>query len=151
MASPKDAAAVGRDRPLEPDEEAALLVQVDRADAEKRRALSEPGASWHDWFYYSAAKWWILLAFFIVDTWVVVGWLETGVAIAAVPSLIAAVYLEALAYQVLWHRPMESPREFRRSVFRLVYCGRWTPEAERLRRGEAAGFPEEGPSPEEFL
>ncbi len=42
------------------------------------RALDDPGPSWREWFFQSAAKWWIGLVSLIVDAWVVVTFLEAG-------------------------------------------------------------------------
>jgi len=154
-------AAPGDGRELSPEEEQAILEGVERVEAEKRRALLEPGPSWREWFLYDGAKWWLGLVFLIVDVWVVGSWIYGGSFAAprlveALLSLAVALYLEVLLYLYLWRRPSDTAlsrhRPFRRSWRALREFGRWTPEAARIRAGHP---PVVGPDgtvhPDEFL
>jgi hypothetical protein len=153
VASPQDAAEFGRSggRPVEPDEEAAIRAALDEIDEEKRRALAEPGPSWGDWFFFKAAKAYLVLLYLIVDVWIGVGWVNAGAPLLAVPSLAAAIYLELLLYRYLWYAPEEPPYIFRPSLITPVRYGRWTPEGRLLRRGASLSDVVEGPNLDEFL
>ena len=120
---------------------------------EKREALEAPGPSWREYFYYSFLKVWICLGFFIVDIWVVASWLRPLSLVGLLLSVGVAIYVELLCYSWLWHRPHieEDPKGFRRSAFRPVFYGRWTPEADRARAGKDPLLSRPGPDPKEFL
>ena len=143
------------DASVDPLQRQILRDQLDRVQEEKRRALADPGPSWSEWFYYDAARWFVGLGFLIVDAWIFVACLDAGLAIAIIPSLIAAIYLEFLGYEYLWYvPPLDGPRRrgaFRRSWRRPVALGRWTPEGVRARENPSAPSPDQGPQPEEFL
>jgi hypothetical protein len=137
--------------PDTPAEEAAYRDQLAFVIEEKKQALADPGPSWREWFLFSAMKWYLGLAFLIGDAWIVVTWFEVGVAWAALATLVAAIYLEYLAYRVLWTRPpIDRPirATFQRSWHTPVQFGRWTPEAELYRAGRLVPA---GPDPREFL
>jgi hypothetical protein len=149
-----------REPPRTPDdveivqENYSLDERLARVDEEKRRALHEPGPSWREWWQYSGSKWWIGLGLFIADIWVVLSWLQVGSVIGALVSLVAVFYLEFLLSQYLWFRPSpERPSrrgDFRRTWLHPFEFGRWTPEAELVRRGGTLS-PDAGPNPKEFL
>jgi len=136
------------------EESYSLNERLARVAEEKRRALQDPGPSWKEWWQYSGSKWWIGLGLFIGDIWLVLTWLEVGSVVGAVLSIVAALYLEFLLYRFLWFRPSPehpSPRgPFRRTWLRPVEFGRWTPEAELVRRGGNLSR-DQGPNPKEFL
>ena len=137
-----------------PADELSAYDLQDRVRAEKARALAEPGPSWRQWLYQSAFRGWYALGILIVDVQVAVFWLEAGSTLGIVLSVIAALYLEFLLYQYLWHRPnfdAPPPRPFRPKWWRPVEYGRWTPEAELVRAGYPLYKPHEGPNPKEFL
>ena len=123
------------------------------------RAVAEPGPTWREYLYYEFLKVWILLGFFIVDVFLAVSWLEPLNVAALVASLVAAFYLEFLAYRYLWYRPdldTLNPRApFHRTLTRPVQYGRWTPEADRVRNGLSpfgdALLPTTRSDPKEFL
>jgi hypothetical protein len=134
-----------------PEEEVAYRDQLAQVIEEKKQALADPGPSWREWFFFSAMKVYLGLTFFIVDSWIIVTWLEAGSAAGAAVSTVAAVYLEFLCYRWLWTRPrLDRPvrASFRPSWHTPVQFGRWTPEAELFRAGK---LPPEGPNPREFL
>jgi hypothetical protein len=120
---------------------------------QRKEALEAPGPSWREYFYYSFLKVWIVLAFFIIDIWIVASWLLPVNLLAIVLSVGVAIYVELLLYSYLWHRPRieEDPRSFRPSAFRPVFYGRWTPEADRVRAGKSALLERPGPDPKEFM
>ncbi len=137
-----------------PEEDVAFRDRVEAVAAEKRAALLDPGPTWKEWFFFEATKWWIGLALFIVDIWLVVGWVEAGSVPLAVVSLVVAVYLEFLLARYLWHRPSEvrsRRRPFRPTWYLPVEVGIWTPEAAEIRAGRAVGGFGNEPRPEEFL
>lgn len=127
----------------------------------REEALADPGPTWHEWFYYSFLKVWIITGFFVVDAWVLVAGIYgifSGYLVLF--PLVSLVYLEFLAYQFLWRRPSivgtaqrrwEPSRKFHRSAFALVEFGRWTPEGEAVRAGRSPSAPAHGPDPREFL
>jgi hypothetical protein len=132
-----------------------LREQLSRVAEEKRLALQDPGPSWGEWFYYDAAKWWVILGFLIVDAWVVVACFGSAVPLITLPAVVGALYVEFLTYRYLWYVPdADSPRirrKFRPSWVRLVRYGRWTPEAAFAKASPAAADAEAGPQPDEFL
>jgi len=140
---------------VSPEERQALVEQMDRVRQQKLEALRAPGLGWRDWFYFDALKWWIGLAFFIVDVWIVSWWLEGAPAILGIATLIGGVYLEFLTFRFLWYRPRDdTPRprgRFRATWSRPVEFGRWTPEWRLVREGRLLPGGEEGPSPKEFV
>jgi hypothetical protein len=122
----------------------------------KAQALADPGPSWKEWFFYEFARAWIILGFFIADSVIFVLWAVPFNGPAMATSLVGALYLEFLAYRVLWYRanPDEEYRrvEFHRTWTRPVQFGLWTPEFARLRRGvDPMGDAPRGPDPAEFL
>jgi hypothetical protein len=122
---------------------------------EMDRARADPGPTWREWFFFHAAKWWIGLGFLIVDTWIIVGAIQIGLALSLV-ILAVALYLEVLIWEFLWHRPdsmsVRPKTENRMWWIRPVPIGRWTPEAEEIRLGHAvSGAADTGPDPREFL
>lgn len=135
--------------------DAPYRAQLDRVAQEKQEALEEPGLSWRDWLYFSAFKWWLVIALIAADGWIVGFWIEVPNGYALAGSLAIAVYLEFLLFQYLWHRPDPEERppkgRFRPNWHRPVEFGRWTPE----RRLAAAGHPvydrSHGTDPREFL
>lgn len=146
---------------LTPEELAAYESGLEELDAQKRRALLDPGPSWKQWFFYDAAKWWIGVGFLIVDvlaagSWFAGGALSTTTAVEAVLTLVPLLYVEALLYLYLWRHPSDADLvrhgPFRPSWKALREVGRWTPEAEARRaaaRGAAVG--DSSPQPDEFL
>jgi hypothetical protein len=122
---------------------------------EMEAARQDPGPTWRQWFLFQGAKWWLGLAFLTVDTWIVVGAIMAGLAVS-LAVLVLALYLEIVTYEYLWHRPEGAPRRapvpLHLRWFRPVPVGRWTPEAEEMRRGHAiSGAAEGSPDPREFL
>ena len=146
---------------LSPEEQEAYEAGMERVEQEKQRALSEPGPTWREWFFYDGSKWWVGLVFLIVDAWVGGYWFSDGNYTAdrtvfAALSLAGAVYLELLLYRYLWRRPTDASKShgkpFRPGWTALREWGRWTPEAERMRaRGTPPPAPDGGPSADEFL
>jgi hypothetical protein len=124
-------------------------------EAERRAAQADPGVPWREWFYFSFLKVWIALAFLIADGLVIGFFVEAR----SIPGLIGgtaiALYLEFLAFQILWRRPGPDEERFtpyRPSFYRPVRHGRWTPEAwhpEQFARHLPSTVA--GPDPNEFL
>lgn len=146
---------------MTPEQEEALESHLQRVRDEKRLALQDPGPSWRQWFLYKGAKAYVILAYLILDSWVVAWFLLpfTWLGLAFfVPVLIGSVYLEILLYLYLWYRP--SPEVFRRHRLRgdlhptwnrPVRFGRWTPEAADVRAGRLLTPSDGGPDASEFL
>jgi hypothetical protein len=139
---------------MTPEEEAAVIDQMERVDAEKKAALKEPGPGWKDWFLFDAMRWWVGLLLLIVDAWIVAFWFSTNAPLFSIPSLIGAGYAEFVLWQYLYHRPAEHPShsvgKFQRTWYRPVAFGRWTPEGAAARAGVAV--PVDGtPDLREFL
>jgi hypothetical protein len=164
VAGARDAAAAptpGGSVELTPDEEAAWEAGLERVAEENRRAIRDPGPSWKEWFLYDGAKWWVALVFLIVDSWIVTGWFSYGTitrtgVLGAVLSLVLALYLEVLAYRLLWRRPSEDGsrrgQRFRPGWTALREVGFWTPEAARFRAGGPRPAPEDSaPDHRDFL
>jgi len=131
----------------------------DRVELEKARALAEPGPGWRTWFFQRALRAYYFLGVLIADAQVVVFWIElpnvsvSVLAVGAVLSLVAALYLELLLYRYFWYRPrvdVSRVRRFHRTWLRPCEYGRWTPEAD-LAAGEPIYPTGEGPNPKEFL
>jgi hypothetical protein len=126
-------------------------------DAEGRQAaLADPGPTWKEWFYHEFTRAWMVLGFFVLDSWIVASLLRPPGLYALAPALVGALYLEILAYRYLWTRlPAEragsSGQPFRRTWLTPVPWGRWTPEAERVRAGLDPYPGRTGPDPREFL
>ncbi|MGA8542997.1 MAG: hypothetical protein WB947_05620 [Thermoplasmata archaeon] len=152
MAQGIDPSAERTDTGDDPFQRQVLRDQLDRVVEEKRRALEDPGPSWREWFFQSAAKWWIGLVYLIVDAWVVVTFLEAGLYAETVPAVIVALYLEFLLYRYLWYSPdlSRSRGRFHRTWIQPVPFGRWTPEADAARAHPSAAS-DAGPAPDEFL
>ena len=140
------------DSGLDPFQRQILREQLDRVAEEKRRALEDPGPTWREWFLQTAAKWWLLLAFFVVDAWLLVvcltlhGW----TVVYGLTPLFVALYLEFLTYRFLWYSPLEvrRNRRFQPTWYRPVPYGRWTPEAEYFRTHPIVS---DGVNPDDFL
>lgn len=145
------------ERTFSPEEKAAYESGLDRVAEEKRQALLDPGPSWREWFFHSAAKWYVALLFLIVDSWVAAYFFHPLDLLELVPAVAVALYVEAVAWMYLWHRPTDTASiergRFRRRWWRPFPHGRWTPEGERARSGAPlpAPSPESGPDPHEFL
>lgn len=136
-----------------------------KVDETFRRALEEPGLGWKDWFYQRFLKVWIPLAFFIVDVWIVISWLPLQGTVLSAPvlvlvmiaSLVAAIYLELMAFQFLWYDPdasfSHSTRgEVTRWALRPGAYGRWTERGMAARGATGRPAPvEAAPDPDEFL
>jgi hypothetical protein len=121
-------------------------------------ALADEGPGWKDWFYESFLKVWIPFGFFVVDVWIVASWLEYDIAIAPafiVLSLIPAVYLEVLAFEVLYYEPPAFSHSARANRWAAwihpVPWGRWTRFGIAARKGTPIAVPEAAPDPKEFL
>ncbi len=124
---------------------------------ERKQALDDPGPSWSQWFFFSFAKVWTILAFLILDVFVVTGFGSPFDPWGLFPTLALALYGEYLLYQYLWHRPearpMSTGERFRPTWHHPFPFGRWTIEGERHRAGLPA-LPvgeEPHPDPSEFL
>lgn len=138
--------------------DAATRRKRERVAEEKRRALAEPGKSWHDWFYFDTLRWWSIIGFLIIDSWIAVEWLSLGNYVGLGLSLILASYLEFLLFRILWYRPELPVRAWSRKSFhptplRPVQVGRWTPERvlrDRARSGQE-DLADDAVNPEEFL
>jgi hypothetical protein len=149
--TPRSDGSSGIDDPVQRQ---ILRDQLDRVAEEKRLALQDPGPTWREWFYDTAAKWWIGVGFLIVDSWIIVEGFDTGNPIWVIPAVIVALYLEFLVFQYLWRRPnYDAPRrrQFRPSWYAPVPYGRWTPEAEAARADPSSVVMDDAPRPEEFL
>jgi hypothetical protein len=131
----------------------ATRERIEAAAEEKERALKEPGLSWRDWLYFQAFKWWAVILFLVLDSWLAAAWVVEGSAAGLILSLVAALYAEAMLFQFLWRRPDLPERrhrvKFHRTVLRPVECGRWTPEAAMQRDG--VPWDESQIDPREFL
>jgi hypothetical protein len=126
------------------------------SEEERRRAEEDPGPSWSEYFYWQLLKWWVGLAFLVIDSMLLLTFLRPLELPLLVGSLVAAIYVEYVVWQYLWHRPPLDPAErraqgpFVRSPLRIVPYGRWTPEARMARSGIDPMGPH-GPDPREFL
>lgn len=128
-------------------------------EAERKRAVEDPGTSWGEWFYASFLKVWIPLGFLIVDSWIVGGWLEAGFLWGIAVTLPPALYAEYVAFEYLWAHPGGDPSRSVRESFQRGYLhpfqyGRWTREGRRVRAGlppMEGGSERAGPDPSEFF
>lgn len=126
----------------------------DHVKAEKTRALQEPGMSWRTWALHRLLRGYYLLAILILDVSLLVFWIQAGSWVGFVLSVAGALYLEFLFYRFLWYRPHPDSQhrwKFRRTWFRPVPYGRWTPEAQLAKAGAEVPQTTEGPNPKEFL
>lgn len=134
---------------------AATRAQLDRVAQEKQEALEDPGPSWRDWLYFSAFKWWLVIALIAIDGWIAGFWIEVPNVYGLAGSLVVAVYVEFLLFQYLWYRPDPEERPpkggFRPNWHRPVEFGRWTPERHLAASGHPAYERSNRPDPREFL
>ncbi len=120
--------------------------------SEREALIREPGPSWREWLYAQAFRWWLGLAYLIVDAWILAGWVEVGAWLPLAGSLAAAIYLEYVLWQYLWHvYDPELRGKFRASWHSPVEVGRWSPDRDRVLKGDLAPTPGTGPDPREFL
>lgn len=123
---------------------------------ERDEALAEPGPTWVQYFQREFLRWCWGLLIILVDTLIIASFLDPLLLAAMLPALAFATYLELLGYRYLWYRPdpdQESHHtKFVRTWLRPTRFGIWTPEAERVKAGQAP-FPEGrvGPDPSEFF
>ena len=142
---------------------------------DRRKLIDDPGPSWREYFFHHFLRWWIGLAYLVVDVLIVGYWLESGFLVppgtspgladglAALEFLVplgAAIYLEYLGYQYLWYEPSAGPSssvrdaERNRWIYPVAY-GRWTTPGERVARGQSPFTGQEieaaGPDPSEFV
>jgi hypothetical protein len=119
---------------------------------ERAAAIAAEGPTWRQYFFRDFLRWWTVLFFFVVDVWIVSSFVHPFLPQVILPSLVAAVYLEFLAYAYLWAAPhiqregRSSP--YHRSWYRPFAYGRWTEVGEQVRAG--GSLPTIGPDPEEF-
>lgn len=123
----------------------------------RREALADEGPPWKEWFYRSFLKVWIPFGFFVADVWIVIGGVDalgSVLAPAYIAGLVIAVYLEFLAFQVLYYEPHAVSHSVReRREWRWLHpvpWGRWSRAAEAMRRGLPAQI-EPTPDAREFL
>ena len=143
---------LGAEEPRPPLPEHSASVDLTEEE-EKKRALAEPGPTWKEWLYFTAFRWWFGILFLVVDSWVVVEFLEIGSVVGLLAGAIAAVYLEYLLYVYLWRRPVPTRHvRLRRARWPPVEVGRWTPEAFAARAaGVRPTLPRDTADPREFL
>ncbi len=104
---------------------------------EREAAVRESGPPWKEWLFSVALKWWMGLLWLILDAWIVAGWIEVGGWLELAASLAAAVFLEYLLYQYLWHPyDPEFRGRFRRSLGTPFEVGRWVPERSDILAGK---------------
>jgi hypothetical protein len=130
---------------------------ADEFEREKQEAIAEPGPPWKEWFLFSGAKTWVVLGFFIIDSWIVASWLSPPNLLAMGLSLAGAIYVEFLLYSYLWERwnperGARATKPFHPNFRRLREVGRWTPEGSRAKRdGKTPQQSTGGPRREEFM
>jgi len=113
--------------------------------------IAAPGPSWRAWLYGHAFRWWLGLAFLIINAWIVAGWIEFSGWLLLLGSLAGAVYLEFLLWQFLFHRYNPELRgKFRATWYSPFKVGRWSPDWKRARKGDISPA-NRGPDPSEFL
>jgi len=118
------------------------------APEEREAAIRTEGTSWREWLYGVALKWWLGLLWLIIDSWIVAGWIEVGGWLPLAGSLAAAIFLEYLLYQYLWHPyDPELRGKFRPSWRTPFEVGRWVPERADLLAGKAGAS---APDPRQF-
>ncbi|MCI4325304.1 MAG: hypothetical protein L3K00_05435 [Thermoplasmata archaeon] len=138
-----------------PEPEEAPGPRLRPTKAEREAAVAHPGLPWREWFYFSFLKVWIGLGFLILDALIAAEFAELRNLLGLVLGLVVAVYLEFLAYRLLWTRPgpeEERSTPYQPTWYRPVRFGRWTPEAwhpEQYRRHLPSTTG--GPDPHEFL
>jgi len=139
-----DGAAYG-----EPSEDERRVL-TSPSEADREAALRDPGPSWKEWLYAQAFPWWLGIVFLILDSWIAAGWVEVGGWLPLGASLVVAIYLEYLVYQYFWH-PYDPERrgKFHRTWHHPFEVGRWSPDRERVLRGDRG--PAAGPDPRDFL
>ena len=123
---------------------------------ERQRALQAPGPSWSQYFFRDFLRWWAGLGFLVVDVILVTSFLRPVDLLPMLLALAAALYLEFLLYEYLWHVPdperiptrPESPWH---RAFHPVAAGRWTEGRRPLRDGAPPPAPGSGPDPTDFL
>lgn len=144
--APADEVAFGEEEP-EPRGARRLTRE------EREAAIRVPGPTWREWLYTEAFRWWLGIALLIGDAWLVAGWIEVGGWVGLAVSLPAALYIEYLLFQYLWHPYHPELRgKFRRTWYRPFKVGRWTADRARLLiRGGEPTPGEVGPDPREFL
>jgi hypothetical protein len=136
----------------EDENEFESAFPTDALREEQAKALADPGPDWRTWTLHTGLRPYFLVLFLTIDTWLALTWLEAGLLLGILLSLLPAVYAEFLLYRYLWARPdPEAPQPFVRSWSRPVWAGRWTIEGDRLRAGEAMPRPDETRKREEFL
>jgi hypothetical protein len=142
------------DSDITPDDESNATSYGFRLPAgpERTAALRDPGPSWKEWLYGEAIKWWLGIVLLIVDSWIAVGWAEAGGWLELGASLVAALYLEFLLYQYLWH-PYDPSRRgaFRPSWRRPFEVGRWSPDRPQVLEAARRGLRGDEPDPRHFL
>ncbi|MGA8710570.1 MAG: hypothetical protein WB786_04995 [Thermoplasmata archaeon] len=145
------------EEPQGADASTSFAARVEKADAweeAREKALADPGPNWKEWFLFSGSKVWVALGFFVADIWIVESWLNPVNALGLGLSIVAALYLEFLAYRYLWYRwDPEAPKRsgpFRPTFLRPREVGRWTREGVLAKQGQ---FPtaDGGPRREDFL
>jgi len=152
--------STGKDVPDSEEERTALEERLRWSHEEKQAALADPGPTWREWFLYKGAKWYIGIGLFVVDIWEVGAFLPyDSIRVLEALGLIGpTIYAEFLLYRYLWYRPSVDETTvsvhrggFRRSWYRPVRFGRWTPETAAIRAGTYRPPTAEGPDPREFL
>jgi len=104
---------------------------------EREAAIRAEGSTWREWWFGVALKWWLGLLWLVIDSWIVAGWIEVGGWLPLAGSLAAAIFLEYLLYQYLWHPyDPELGGKFRRSWRTPFEVGRWVPERSALLAGK---------------
>ncbi len=138
-----------------PEADEAFEGRVYRVAEEKQRARDAPDLPWRTWWFHSGSKWYLGLAFLVVDVWILDGSYDAGYLAFGLVGCLAALYAEFLLYRYLYYVPdlgdERRPGRFRPSWTRPAQYGRWTPEGEAVRAGGTVVAAEPGPDPKEFL
>jgi hypothetical protein len=138
--------------PLSPEEWQQLSDQLDLVAEEKRRALADPGPSWREWWFYSASKWYLAVALFVLDAWLFGAALEASLFAVGLLAMVPTFYAEFVLWQYLYSRtPVGAPTRFRPTWSRPVRFGRWTAEGHAIRHGGMVIDENGGPDPRDFL
>jgi hypothetical protein len=139
----------------DPAAEYAFRVQVDRVEQEKQLARAAPDVPWRTWWFHSGSKWYLVIAFLVLDVWILDYVYLTGLVLILGAVFVLALYGEFLLYRCLYYVPPEDAAvtgtRFRRTWYRPVEYGRWTPQGEVVRAGGTVAPPEAGPDPKEFM
>jgi hypothetical protein len=133
---------------------ARSLGRPPATEEERLAAIADPGVPWRDWFFFSFLKPWLALGYLIVDGLIAGAAAEAHSVVGLVIGLAIAVYLEFLGYRLLWTRPdvaEERTTPFRRTWYRPVRVGRWTPEAWYPEQYRVRAAESTGPDPTDFL